>query len=690
MQTFGFSNDKLHLTFLVDDSKKVGLIDFSTKPFDSDLPEKYNPSSCLTEVKLTGSDINHMGSKMVGTFALDPLLYESHEETVTTEGKLLAVTLKNKHLVVTQYYQLYSGLNTLRAWCEVKNASDKNAGLEYVSSFVLLGLGRTGMDAAKNLLLYTPHNMWCEELNWTCQTFFEAGYTPIKQQTTKRLGYSSTGAWSTKEYLPMGAVADRETKRTLLWQIEHNGSWHWEICDVSGSQLALRISGPNEHENGWFKELSPNESFKSVTIAVALSDDGFGDAVRSMTEYRRKITAHIQDKDLPVIFNDYMCCLWANPTTEKELPVIKKAAEAGAEYYVMDAGWYSVGNWWPLVGEWKVCPERFPNGIKEVFDCVREHGMKPGIWLEPETMGIDCPLVTQFEDCFIKRHGRNVVDHGRYQFDFRKQKTLDHLNAIIDHFVDDIGIEFFKFDYNIDCGVGTEVDSDSFGDGLMQCNKAFLDWIDSLYVRHPGLKIENCSSGGMRMEYGSLQHFCIQSVSDSSIYNEFAYMSVMAPTAVIPEQTGIWVVPLPTQTDGQNVFAAVNAMLYRFYLSGKTHELQGEHFDLIKEAVAVYKSIRHDLIGSATYFPLGLCRFMDDWSIAARVSGDKRTLYVTAGRLSGDETVKIPLGEIPYAKKNAKIIYPSNFGNPEIDLKDNVLSVTLKETTAVLIKIELN
>ena len=83
-----------------------------------------------------------------------------------------------------------------------------------------------------------------------------------------------------------------------------------------------------------------------------------------------------------------MRCLNADPTTEKEIAVIDAAAQIGAEIYCMDAGWYADGTWWETVGEWKVCNSRFPGGIKKVFDYIRSKGMKPGIWLEPESIGI--------------------------------------------------------------------------------------------------------------------------------------------------------------------------------------------------------------------------------------------------------------------------------------------------------------
>ena len=36
-----------------------------------------------------------------------------------------------------------------------------------------------------------------------------------------------------------------------------------------------------------------------------------------------------------------MNCLWADPTTEKELPLIDATAKAGCEYFVIDAGFFA-------------------------------------------------------------------------------------------------------------------------------------------------------------------------------------------------------------------------------------------------------------------------------------------------------------------------------------------------------------
>ena len=84
------------------------------------------------------------------------------------------------------------------------------------------------------------------------------------------------------------------------------------------------------------------------------------------------------------------------------------------------------------MGEWQESKERFPNGLKEVTDYIREKGMVPGVWLELEVMGICCEKAQRVPDeWFFIRHGRRVYDRSRFQLDFRNPEVIDHANAVI-------------------------------------------------------------------------------------------------------------------------------------------------------------------------------------------------------------------------------------------------------------------
>ena len=90
---------------------------------------------------------------------------------------------------------------------------------------------------------------------------------------------------------------------------------------------------------------------------------------------------------------------------------------------------------------------------------------------------------------------------------------IEHVTEVIDRVVRDYGVGYIKMDYNIEPGIGTEVDADSFGDGLLEHERAYLAWLDGIYKKYPDLVIENCSSGGLRMDYAMLARNSIQSTS---------------------------------------------------------------------------------------------------------------------------------------------------------------------------------
>jgi alpha-galactosidase len=352
----------------------------------------------------------------------------------------------------------------------------------------------------------------------------------------------------------------------------------------------------------------------------------------------------------------------------------------------MDAGWYADGVWWDTVGEWLPIAKRFPNGIKRVFDYIREKGMRPGIWLEFESMGIKCPLAKEMPDeCFIMRHGKRVIDHGRYVLDFRNEQARAHCTAAVRRVIEEFGVEYIKNDYNVECGVGTEYNADSAGDGLLEHNRAFLEWYKEIRERYPHVTFENCASGGMRMDYAMLEHQHIQSLTDQDRYFVTPHIAAAAGTAVLPEQAAVW--STPVQSWGLNC-AAMNmtsAMMQRMHLSGDVMKWNEETKALVKEGVAAYKATRADIDSAIPYYPLGEIPSYDDkWLCTAYKCADCTRLIVW--RLeSDDDSIIIPIN---FAYDSVKILYPSNH-KCEIEKGNGNITANLPEKlTAVFLELK--
>ena len=566
----------------------------------------------------------------------------------------------------------------IRTWHTVTNNGHETQTLDYIANFHYEGIEKEGkLSRDEKLKVMIPHNGWQRELNWKAYTFPELGMElvqePSIQRSSNHLHISNTGNWSAKEYLPMAYLENTEVHTGLFWEIDHNGSWHWEIGDQNG-HFYLALGGPNETYSHWFKDLKPGESFTTVPAAVGVTGIGFDDAMGTLTDYRRKIRRKNQDNEkLPVIFNDYMNCLWGRPTAAEEYPLVDAAAEAGCEYFCIDAGWYADGDWWDSVGEWEESRKRFPEGVKKVTDYIRSKGLVPGVWLEPEVMGIRCDLAKKLpDDWFFVRHGKRVYDRSRFQLDYRNPAVRAHMDEVVDRLVSEYGVGYIKTDYNIEPGIGTELSADSVGEGMLEHERAYISWLDGLFKRHPELIIENCSSGGLRMDYGMLSRCSIQSTSDQENYLQYAVIAANAPTGVTPEQAAVWAYPMnheesisPDALREEVIFNMVSAMLLRIHQSGHLAKLDEERKALVKQALSVYKTIRPDIRVSRPFWPLGLAGYSDEIvSLGLFVEGKA---YLAVWKRSGAaESVTLPISDaVRTALDSEKIALSCIYPGPE-------------------------
>lgn len=689
MKRIHINENQINFVLEIDDNNEAKLLHFSALPFDEkDITSRSGTLGFrLVEVNISGLDrpLERHGNKYIVTAPGYRLKFKDFRDTGNQSGRKLEIVTFDEAtgLEVVSHFQFYNGISVARTWTTVTNNGNEDVTLEYVSSFALTGIEKEGLlSQDEKMSLKVCHNSWQRELQWQEYTLPQLGVElcqPLKEQhSSKVIGFTNVGNWSAKEYIPMGYLENKETNSAIFWQIEHNGSWHWEISDQEG-HLYLQLSGPSEIESHWSKNLKTGETFCSVPCAVGVCTGGFDYAMGELTKYRRKIRRRNRDNEtLAVIFNDYMNCLWGDPTTEKEIPLIDAAAEAGCEYFCIDAGWYDKGFWWDGVGQWQESKERFPNGLKEVTDYIRSKNMIPGVWLELEVMGIKCPMVNEVCDdtWFFTRHGKRIHDRSRYQLDFRNPKVIAHANEVIDRLVSQYGVGYIKMDYNIEPGIGTEYNADSVGDGLLEHERAYLSWLDSIFKKYPKLIIENCSSGGLRMDYALLSRYSIQSTSDQDDYRRYCTISANAPSALCPEQAAVWSYPMVSGDKEEVVFNMINAMMLRIHQSGHLVNIEPDRKALVKEAIDVYKTMRKDIKNALPFWSLGTSCFSDEW-VSLGLKTENTAYLAVWRRESSKDTCILP---IKFLKgKNVKIscIYPS-FNEEAFAFNKNAGTVSVK------------
>ncbi len=679
----------IYLDIKVLEDKSVKLINLSPNKLENE-PKDIKYYS-IAELQISGYDHDdHHGNKHTYCSGASLMKYLSHRDYQNNFGRKLEITQEYKGILLVSHFQFFDNISVIRSWNGIENGSKETEPIEYISSLSLYGISsNTPNKRNQDVIIHIPHNTWFGEAQWKSYDIHSLGYDILREASVKRIALSNTGSWSCAEYLPMGSFENKFSGSTLTWQIETSASWHWEIGEIP-NELYLQLSGPTLEENSFVKLLKPGESFESVPCAIALVNGDFEKSIAELTKYRRAIRRKNEDNEkLNVIFNDYMNCLMGNPTTEALIPLIDAAFDAGCEYFCVDCGWYADGFWWDTVGEWLPSKKRFPNSIKEVFDYIRSKGMTAGLWLELEVMGIKCPLANKLpDDWFFMRNGRRIIDQNRYQLDFRNPAVREYATGIIKRVIEDYGVGYIKMDYNIDVGVGTDYNADSTGEGLLSHTRAYLAWLDSIFEMYPNLVIENCSSGGMRMDYSHLSRYSIQSVTDQEDYILMSAIAANCMTACAPEQAAIWSYPLKKGDIEETVYNMVNAMLLRIHQSGHLAEIDKERLKYVKEGIAYYKTIRDDIKSALPFWPIGLADMNDEYISVGLDCKDKK--YIAVWRMKGEDLnkgISLPIKNISSNSK-ALCAYPKDLDTDySYDSLNWILNVTLKPKTARIFEI---
>ncbi|MBK7710866.1 MAG: alpha-galactosidase [Bacteroidales bacterium] len=167
------------------------------------------------------------------------------------------------------------------------------------------------------------------------------------------------------------------------------------------------------------------------------------------------------------------------------------------EVFWLDAGWYACkGSWW-LVGNWSPNKENFPNGLRTVTDAAHNVGAKFLLWLEPERVTEGTYFSDKNPDWLIKLPGNSNI-----LFNIGNSEARLWLTDYISAFLKKEGVDYYRQDFNFDPKPYWEANDEADRTGISEIRhiEGLYAYWDSLLVRFPNLIIDNCSSGGRRID----------------------------------------------------------------------------------------------------------------------------------------------------------------------------------------------
>ena len=556
--------------------------------------EKEVPMDSLIQVSFTGDETLIDYTLGVTMRNREGTLLKVEEQAA--EGNGVVTRLRDARGNVYLHHLEYSPkTGVFTVWAEYCNLTGKEQTLESLQSFSISGIHalRGGKATLAGLRLHRLTSAWSRECRPEEDSFSNLGLdTSWARYGVKCERFGEVGSMSNRGHFPFAAVEDEE--RHIVWaaMMEAPSSWQMEV--YAEKETCALSGGLADYEFGhWRKNIAPGESFATHKAFLTVKSSVLACCNAFVAEQEQRLKVPASEESMPVLFNEY-CTTWGCPSAENINAILKAIESFPIDTFVIDCGWYKPDDkgWCNAIGDWRESRALFPEGISAVSNAIRAAGKHPGIWFEFEVAGRD-------SDCFydesklLKRDGRIITGKNRRFLDLRLPKVQEYLKERMLDFLQKNGFEYIKIDYNDSLGIGCDsADGAAPGEGGRRIAEESLVWLAKLKEAVEGLVIENCSSGGSRIEPLRMSQVSMCSFSDAHECNEIPLVAANVSRVIPARQMQIWAVLREGESVSRTVYSLCAAMMGRICLSGDVLHLDGERVRLIQKGLEFYQEIK--------------------------------------------------------------------------------------------------
>nr|WP_297703624.1 glycoside hydrolase family 36 protein [uncultured Butyrivibrio sp.] len=530
----------------------------------------------LAEVKFIGDsygDNYTCGLTMLGSGTMSgfELINDTEDETLYRNTDAIELSVSHKKS------SLYDATEVVTT---IENKGTKAVTMEMLTSVLLKKIkadkihrllsfwsaeGKHQIDTVKSLNL---------EHSWS-----NHGYRVLK--------FGNLGSMPVRQYFPFVAVENSETQEFTAVALYAPASWQIELLVKEGDTITISGGLADRDYGHWTKSLKPGEKYIAPKALVA-TGSSLEDVCDKLVKAQNPDISPV-DLDMGIIFNEY-CATWGNPTIDNLKKLADKIEGKGIKYLVMDSGWYAdCGNWWDYRGDWTINKKRFPNGLKELTDYIKDKGMIPGIWFELENTSQEAPSFYE-TDHLVKKDGVPLTVGNVHFLDMENPWVDAHLTKYVIDNLKENDFGYIKIDYNETMGMGCD-GPEGMGENLHQKVLATQRFFKKMKQEIPNLVIENCSSGGHRLEPSFMELASMASFSDA---HECASLPIIAANmhrVIKPSQSQIWAVMRKDDSDERIWYSICATFLGRMGLSGDVYDLNEHQWKLLDDGISFYHKV---------------------------------------------------------------------------------------------------
>ncbi|MEO2045295.1 MAG: alpha-galactosidase [Pirellulales bacterium] len=307
----------------------------------------------------------------------------------------------------------------------------------------------------------------------------------------------------------------------LIVAVGWSGDWKVSFEALDGG--SVRIVAGLKHSR--FKLLAGEEVRLLSVLVMSYQGDWFD----GQNRFRRLMLQQFTPKshalmDLMPIAASVHGQLGFNVITEENLAALAStlgALDLPFDTFWLDAGWNEGG--FPIgQGNFHADPTRFPHGLAPVGKVVKATGMRFLAWFEPERVmrgtemerehsaWLFAPTRTPENLRYMESDGFQLLDLGNED---GRRYALDRISQQIF----DADISIYRQDFNEYPAYFWHTDEAPDEVGLREIRhiSGLYDFLDELARRHPGLILDNCASGGRRLDFEMMRRCVVLWRSDS-------------------------------------------------------------------------------------------------------------------------------------------------------------------------------
>lgn len=319
-----------------------------------------------------------------------------------------------------------------------------------------------------------------------------------KKLSSSEKVFSGSDGKPTEKYLPYFNINGADCG--IILGIGWTGQWKSALSQTNG---LTDISVKQEHFEAY---LLPGEEVRSPLVSLSFYKNN--NPLKGFNLFRSWITDSVYPES--VTQNVYTVMEVAGPlstrTSDEIIEILDGMNDSvyqNTDAFWMDAGWYEYNEgWYDGVGNWTVDTSRYDNGISELSGYAAEKGLGHVLWYEPERVYPG----TEFHKTG-SQHEQWLIDTGdeNCMWNLANEDAFNYYCKYILNSLKENGVTVYRQDFNFaPLEYWQKADKEFYGGRTGICENHYITnlykYLDYLTENLNGLIIDNCASGGKRLD----------------------------------------------------------------------------------------------------------------------------------------------------------------------------------------------